>query len=929
MSREADRMKKNRNLFSAVLFLCAAVLAAAWSAVPVSAEEPAEDKTVRIGIIAQNGYATLESDGSCSGANVELAYRMAQYANMKISIVLPLSGKEAMEMMDDGRLDIMCNVLKTPDREREYLFSEHEAGTNPMCVYVKRDSRFEYNNVGQLKTMKFGAEESSKVREIFTEWCGKRDIRPDITIFPDTVSVSAAVDAGTIDAGLYGGPSVEGYRSIQTFSPIPYYFIFRKTDGELKNRVDDAMEKIFAEDPTYLEKLVRKYVSPDEFEMEAMTADEMEYIHNHPQITVSVLEDDEPYYYRDKDGSDAGIVPDFYEKMEKATGLQFVYKRFKTQSEAIDAIKSGQADVLGMYSNGQIPAYEAGLRITRPYANVDMVLVTKAGTGISDIREIAVKNRSRNYVQMSVSSSLHAEFKGYNTTIECLNALKNGRVDGMICGLPSATWLINQNNASAYSIVTISPATLEICAATSYENGTLCSVLSKAVGTSSYSFNEIMTNNTLPQSNVSSLLSRIPPVILFTALAFLLLLVIALIWTIILLVSRQKEKAEIMAKAAENERKNQFFSNISHDMRTPLNAIMGFSNMARKKDISEEQRDDYLTKIQSSGNLLLNLINDTLTVSKINSGKLELHPEPVLSTELIESIVTPVRQTAEKKNLHFTVDTTGIPARTIMADRLNVQKIFLNILSNAVKYTPEGGNVAVTVGAREIAKGRVSAAVVVTDDGIGISKEFLPHIFEPFEQEGRRGYESGGTGLGLSIVKQIVELMGGTVEVQSEKNKGTVFTVELTFDEIKTADKKEAGEETVPEADLRGKKVLLCEDNALNREIAVALLKERGISADTAENGKEGVQKFYGSLDGEYAAILMDVRMPVMDGYEATRAIRVMNRKDAGTVPIIAMTADAFQDDVEKCRKAGMNGHISKPVDPEKMMRVISGNIRT
>jgi CheY-like chemotaxis protein/nitrogen-specific signal transduction histidine kinase len=382
----------------------------------------------------------------------------------------------------------------------------------------------------------------------------------------------------------------------------------------------------------------------------------------------------------------------------------------------------------------------------------------------------------------------------------------------------------------------------------------------------------------------------------------------------------ERLKAETSEKSAEE--KNAFFANISHDMRTPLNAITGFIRMARKDGISEKERNEYLKKADQSGELLLNLVDDTLTMSKAGSGKLQLYPEPVNNIELLESILVPVRETAARRNTSFSVDYSRIRERVIMADRLNMQKIFLNLLSNAVKYTPEGGHVSFEAYFDPEEGASPDTVVKISDNGIGISPEFMPRLFKPFTQEKRKGYAAVGTGLGLSIVKQLIDLMDGSIDVQSEKDHGTTFTVRLHFDETET--KKEISRQPGRGAVLSGRKVLLCEDNELNREIAISLLNDKGISVEPAEDGEEGVKKFSDSAAGEFDAVLMDVRMPVMDGLEATREIRSMKRADAKTVPIIAMTADAFAEDMQKCLDAGMNGYIAKPIDPGKMYQALS-----
>jgi CheY-like chemotaxis protein len=357
-------------------------------------------------------------------------------------------------------------------------------------------------------------------------------------------------------------------------------------------------------------------------------------------------------------------------------------------------------------------------------------------------------------------------------------------------------------------------------------------------------------------------------------------------------------------------------------MRTPLNAVIGFSDLAEDED-DPGRRNEYIAKIRTSGQLLNSLIDDTLTLSKANSGKFELHPEPIATEKVGKVIIETIRFAAEKKNITLSVDKSGYRPSVIFADKLYLQKLFLNILSNAVKYTSPGGHVWIVIWDEPKDSGDPTLCFSIRDDGIGISAEFLPHIFEPFSQEKRPGYESVGTGLGLSIVKQLVDLMGGTIEVHSEIDIGTEFIVRLQFREASGGPAKTEETISLPAADLNGRRILLCEDNELNREIAVTLLTKHDMIVETAANGQEGVRMFLASEQGAFDAILMDLRMPVMDGITAAKTIRELDRKDARTVPIIAMTADAFADDVQRCLAAGMNGHLAKPIDPKKLFQTL------
>jgi signal transduction histidine kinase len=367
-----------------------------------------------------------------------------------------------------------------------------------------------------------------------------------------------------------------------------------------------------------------------------------------------------------------------------------------------------------------------------------------------------------------------------------------------------------------------------------------------------------------------------------------------------------------------NEAKSAFLSGMSHDMRTPLNAILGFSDIALK-EADFDKKQDYINKIRTSGELMRDLINDTLDLSRIESGKVTLEPEEVDSRELVQTLMTALQPVAEAKGLCLQMDLTGIAEDIVWIDKLKLQKIFLNLLSNAIKYTPKGGNISCSIHKIESAKGRRQYRIVVEDTGIGMSPDFLPRLYEPFAQEHRQ--EAGnvvGTGLGLSIVKQFVDLMGGDIRVRSTVGVGTCFTVDLP---IQTVEAGRTAKQTVHAnlASLSGRRILLCEDNYLNREIAAILLHEQGVIVECAENGQEGAEKVEHSPLHYYDAVLMDIRMPVMDGYEAARRIRALPRPDVAALPILALSANAFEEDIRQAEQAGMNGYVVKPIEPLKL----------
>ena len=378
---------------------------------------------------------------------------------------------------------------------------------------------------------------------------------------------------------------------------------------------------------------------------------------------------------------------------------------------------------------------------------------------------------------------------------------------------------------------------------------------------------------------------------------------------------KKLQEALLAAKQA-NEMKSEFLSNVSHDMRTPLNGVIGYTDLAIAS-ASESDIRSYLVKIRQSGEVLLQLINDTLDLSKIETGAVTLKLEPVDCRSFIRRVVTSVRPSMNEKQIKFTLDDELATRGCCRADALRLQEIILNLLSNAVKFTPRGGNVEFAAVCVDQGEKRVTEKFVVKDSGVGISEAFLPRIFEPFSQERTAATaDVGGSGLGLSIVKRLVEMMGGRIEVKSKLGSGSEFTVYLSFERADAAAEPQAAE---PQADLSGKKVLLCEDNPINTEIARAVLEARGLEVVCAADGRRGLETFAASAPGTFDAVLMDIRMPVMKGYEAAARIRALNRPDARTVPIIAMTADAYEDDVKRCLDSGMNVHIAKPIDPPRL----------
>ena len=413
-------------------------------------------------------------------------------------------------------------------------------------------------------------------------------------------------------------------------------------------------------------------------------------------------------------------------------------------------------------------------------------------------------------------------------------------------------------------------------------------------------------------------------------LILIVLAIITLVYQIILRREQMTEKKKLLAEMS-SKAKSTFLSNMSHDIRTPMNAIVGYTTLA-KKEKDPAKVADYMNKIEASSHHLLALINDVLDMGRIESGKMELEPERANLVKTMDEVRDLFVTQMKTKNLNFTV-TTDVTNKTVICDKNRLNRILLNLLSNAFKFTPEGGSVTVKLQQTGSDEEKAYYELHVKDTGIGMSPEYAATVFEAFTRE-RTAEVAGiqGTGLGMAITKSFVDMMGGTIDVITEKDKGTEFVIHVGFPLAEELPEEEAAAEEggfpAGDADFAKMRILLVEDNAINREIAMMILGELGFQVETAENGKIAVDKVAGSEPGHFDGVLMDIQMPVMNGYDAAKAIRALANKKLAGIPIVAMTANAFAEDVQAAKDAGMNGHIAKPINIPQMVTTLKSVLK-
>ena len=888
----------------------------------VQAADQTDTRVVRVGYYTMSNFQEYDQDTRMyRGYSYDYMLALAQYAGWRYEFV-KVSYDQGLKMLEDGELDLMNNVEQTTALSDKLSFSSISSGQSNTCLVVAPDNTdVSYEDFTSIESLTVGLCYTDSMNSGFVDYCKDNDCMPKLVYYHTQEGVDNAMAAGEVNACLVSSLQDVNMRTIAKFNTKSYYFATTKGNSALLKELNTAMNALKTSDPYFEEKIYEKYHTGSAEERTVISAEEKTWIKENPVITVAYNPDWYPLSYTDSKGSFAGSIASVYKLISERTGLQFRFICGATSAESLQLFTSGKAQIMAVFPYDYTWAKQKGARITTPFTTLTISEAYRTGTTPSEHDTAAVTAGDyRKYLASAIRKDSY-HFVEYDTVDECMDAVKNGSADCVFLDNYQQEYYRERARYRdlSYKVMTGREYSLSIAVSMEADQA-LYSIVSKALSSAGTGkLDDIFKETTFsgkPSSLVDVLYSNPKAAVFFLVLVgFIVAIIISAVGYSFLL-HRKNRQLKAVANA-----KSDFLSNISHDMRTPLNGIIGYTDLAVSTD-NPQEKQDYLKKIGISGRFLLNLINDTLDISKIESGKYTLSPAPVSGSELLESIVVPIRLSAKAKNIDFTISADPQYYGMLNVDRLNLQKIVLNLLSNAIKFTPSGGSVRLLVNAVEPPEGNINTRIIVEDTGVGISEEFMPDLFEPFMQE-RTSQTRGivGTGLGLSIVKRVAVLMGGDVAVESQKGKGSRFTVSLPI-----AFSGEKKEETPAEAEkesLAGLSVLLCEDNQMNTEIAKKLLEKNGLHVTCAENGKAGLEIFKKSEPGTFDVILMDLRMPVMNGIEAAGAIRALQREDAAAVPIIALSADVFEEDLRRCREAGMNDHTVKPINPEELFDCI------
>ena len=924
--------RKVENAIAVILFFVCLIPLFPFSAYAAAGN----NRTLRVGFFAFDGYHVQDEDGNRSGYGYDFLQLLARYGDWTYEYVgYDKSWAEMQNMLTDGEIDILTSAQKTPEREERFAFSDKAIGTSSVILTVRSgDTRYTAGDYATYDGMRVGLLKNSSRNEKLAEFAAGKGFSYT-PVYYDTVNemTAALQNGGEIDALLSSNlRSIHDEWILDEFAPSDFYVMVRRDDTELLAEINRAIDQMDINLLDWRHDLWNQYYTADSNGEIAFTAEEKSYLGEMKKsgaVIRAIVEPDRAPYSYFENGEAKGIIPQIFLRIEEMTGLSFEIVETKNRTDYFNALENDKSiqvriDAYDDYSDAE----QRGYKLTSPYLTASVEEVARKDSSEPYSTVALVKAADPTDYRTAVLNS-GAKLLEYESIKECLDAVKRGDADATYVLTYTAQRYLNDNNIADTLKSTLFPqySIPYAIGVSSAADVRLLTVLDKAVANLDSGDVEsiILTQTATGRYDVTmwEYFVTHPGAIAIAFVFFALLSVM-----VVLLLYRQKsmkliekKNRELQAEAQRADKasaaKSEFLSSMSHDMRTPLNGVVSFTSFALKAD-TLEKKQEYLEKTRQSASMLVSLINDTLEVSRIESGKMELQRDWTGFRELIDGIALVIQNSAAEKGLSFVREVGFTEHDFAFVDKLKIQDLMMNLLTNAVKYTPAGGTVRLSVMPVESPGDGKNVRIVVSDNGVGISEEFMPNLYEPFTQEcDSRLKSSSGTGLGLYIVRRIVTLMDGTIAVKSTKGKGTEFTVCLPV----RIEKRPDGEasESRQAFDFAGKKVLLIEDNCVNTEIASTVLSSQGITVACAENGAKGLNLFSASREGEFDAILMDIHMPVMDGYEATAAIRAMKRRDAKSIPIVAMTADAYEEDVARCLAVGMNSHTSKPVDPTRL----------
>ena len=911
-----------------------------------------EQKIIRIGSF-EDTFNYVDQNGVRRGYGYELMQALAGYTGWKFEYV-KCDWSNCFEMLENGEIDVMGDISYTDERAEKMLFSDEPMGEEKYILYAD----LSHTDIGtsdfkSLDGKRVGVLMGTEPEIMLTEWENKNGIQTEHVNVSNNDDVEKKLANHEIDGFVSLEESIwseQGISSVTTVGKSGIYFAINKERSDIKSELDFAMRQLEQDSPFFKADLYKKYFTLDY--NQSLTGEEKSWLEEHGSIQIGFLDNDPSIFSMDEEtGKLAGTMAEYISYAKDCLGnqtLEFNMHAYDDYDEMLQDLQNREIDMIFYASRNPDFAEKQGYALTNTAWTYSLMAVTdEKYFNENEAYTVAVPKGKEALKQHIAFSYPQWKLVDYDSLADATDMIVNEKADCFLMGTSQALKYDNNRDFKSVSLT----KTMEACFAVKSGEGPLLSILNKTLKTMP---SDMLTSalaiydSTADKVTFYDFVKDNMLVFLVTIGLFALIII-----GIILVLLRKARKAEAVAKLAASDTKKlndklevalkkaedaslaktRFLNNMSHDIRTPMNVILGYAQLMEDELNGKGMPEtlEHLEKLQQSGNLLLSIINNVLDMARIESGRMELDENYGRIEDVQQSLIELFEDEAKRKNITYNFR-MNVEHGHVLTDITKVEEIFVNILSNAIKYTPDGGSVIVNVD--ELPCDEPDYMIVrtrVSDTGIGMSEEYLTKIFEAFTREQNTTKSKiAGTGLGMSIVKKYVDLLGGTIDVESELGKGSTFTVTLkhkiadeSYYEKKYAENPVTGSEI-----LEGRKILLAEDNDLNAEIAEVILERVGLNIERVEDGIQCVNRITEMPAGTYDMILMDIQMPNMNGYKATQAIRHLSDKDKACIPIIAMTANAFEEDKRDAIAAGMNGHIAKPIQVEKLLSILTEIVR-
>ena len=940
-----------------VCLLC--LLLTLWQLTSVEAED---SKPVRVGWY-EGAYNITDANGLRRGYNYEYQQSIAAYTGWHY-IYVKGEWDDLLQKLENGDIDLLGPASYTEERSEKMLFSNAPMGHERCYLYVNlRDTGISPSHLETLNGKRIILIKNSVSSDQFLHWAERNKLHLEPVYVRTMEEGKEKLRRGYAQCIVSAQTPLWddiGLSAITMVGSSDIFYAINPKRPDLKEELDQAMSRLAADNMFYSDTLYLKYM--DSVTKPALDADEIDWLKKHGPIRIGWLANDHGFSSENPaTGRPIGLINDYmaYAKQHIGKGsLSFTPVKFETPMEEIEALKNGKIDMIFHYAQAPYWAEKNHFSLSQTVLSTSMVALTwNSDFDETNPCRVAASRTdfwTKDYITYQYPNW---EIKEYDSDKAAYDAVRNKEADCYIIDATRAMEQLSRSRDSRLHSVLLNQSA-QMTFAVQHSNKPLLSILNKTLKALPPTLltNSLSTyTHTLTKSSLIDFI-RANIITIAVSASTVVLAILLIIYHLL----RRSKQAEAESKAAvkcsmklnqqlqtlnrqlrdsytalekalkkadsANRAKTNFLFSMSHDIRTPMNAILGYGELI-KQGLTDPKLLDYEKKMEQAGRLLLEIINNVLDMSRIESGKMELHEIYLDVSHMQEELYGIFSEEARKKNIHLQID-MEVDHPHILTDKTKIAEIFTNLISNAIKYTLPGGSVRMH--AREIPcdqEGYMRIRTEIIDTGIGMSPEYLPHMFEFFSRERNTTVSKiAGTGLGLPIVKKLVDLMGGTLEVKSQQGKGTTFTITLTY---RIADKSyyekteaEAASEKAVDK-LKGKHILMAEDNDLNAEIATVLLEQTGLSIHRVDDGLQCVKELENQPVGTYDLILMDVQMPNMNGYQATQAIRALSDPKKAQIPIVAMTANAFEEDKQMAFQQGMNGHIAKPIDLEKAKRTL------